>query len=250
MFQKILLSLSAAVFLMVSSPVFGDILVASGDPEYPPTAWLDGDKVIGVGAEVIDLLFDGLNVTVNSKYIGTWDRVMQEAKTGGIDAVFGVYKNEKRQEYLSYIDVPFMSDSNVVLIRKSAMSQIRNIADLTGRKGVYVKGYSYGDTFDHLLENMVAAPTVSDAFETLASAKADYMIFGANSADIDLKEQGYKDSIVKLKQNIFSRPLYIAISKESKYAEYIPMLEEKMKKMTTDGTIARVIKKYKNYYAQ
>ena len=89
--NKIFLSI-LVVILVSTSAYSGEILIASGHDEYPPFMWKEGDKIVGVSAEVTSIIFGELGIKVNSIYIGPWKRLQKSAKTGEIDLVLGIYR--------------------------------------------------------------------------------------------------------------------------------------------------------------
>ncbi|MCJ8271815.1 MAG: transporter substrate-binding domain-containing protein, partial [Psychrosphaera sp.] len=97
--------------LCLSTPVYpSDVLIASGHVEYPPFMYRQGDKIIGVGPDLTTMIFNELGITVDSKYVGSWNRVQRKAEAGEIDLIVGIYKTDVREKYLSYPDEPYVEE--------------------------------------------------------------------------------------------------------------------------------------------
>jgi polar amino acid transport system substrate-binding protein len=95
------------------------ILVASGHDEYPPFMWRQGNKIIGVGADLTTKIFAELGVKVESRYVGAWERVLRKAEKGQIDLIVGAYKTLERERYMQFPDEHYLAEPVVVFINKT-----------------------------------------------------------------------------------------------------------------------------------
>ena len=78
------------------------IYVASGHPEWWPIMYRENDRIIGVGPDLVSLIARDLGLSIDCRYGGTWDRVLQSARDGEIDIVVAAYKTAEREQYMDF----------------------------------------------------------------------------------------------------------------------------------------------------
>jgi len=66
---------------------------------------------------------------------------------------------------------------------------------------------------------------------------------------INIRELGYEGRIVPLPTSINMEYLYLPISKKSQYLQYLPQIEDGLKRLRDDGTIEKLINDYIEKYA-
>ena len=221
-------------------------LVASGHPEWSPIMSRSGDKIIGVGPELVEKIFTELGVKVDSKFTGTWDVVQSKAKTGEVDVLVAAYKNNERETYMDYSNV-YVEDPIAIFTSKDNKFDYKSWSNLINKKGVTTIGDSYGQEFDTYIESKLdieRVETVKQAFNLLTEKKVDYFLYALYSGNSELKKQNYADKIEALPEYAATENFYITISKKSEYAKYLPQMNELIKKYKADGTIDALIKKY------
>lgn len=241
------------LFLMacVGIAYAGDTLISSGNQSYPPSSWQEGETIVGVAAELTQMIFADLGIKAESRYVGPWKRVQMDAKEGRIDLVTTIYKNKEREGYLDYPETPYMDDPNVIWVWKGKTFPFEKKEDLIGKKGLAVLGDSYGDEFDKFIAEKLTVERVADLllnFKKLEVGRADYMPYGLHSGIIAAKQYGYADKVEYLPKPLLSAEMYIAISKKSAFRKYLPELEKGIRKYKADGTIDKLIRKYIDIY--
>ncbi len=230
-----------------------DVLISSGNQSYPPSSWQEGEAIIGVAAELTQMIFADLGIKTESKYLGPWKRVQKETSEGLIDVITTIYKNKEREEYLDYPETPYMDDPNVIWVWKGKTFPFEKKEDLIGKIGLAVLGDSYGDEFDKFVAEKLTIERVSKLllnFKKLEAERGDYMPYGLHSGIIAAKQYGYDGKLEYLPKPLLSEGMYIAISKKSKFRKYLPELEKGIRKYKNDGTIDRMILKYIDLYVK
>ena len=240
--------LSILVALMISNSAYSDeMLIASGHNEYPPFMWKEGDKIVGVGAELAAIIFGELGVKVNSIHAGPWKRLQKKAKTGGIDLILGIYKNEERLKYLIYPDESYTSDPVVIFVKKGKSFPYTKWHDLVGKQGGAIMGDSFGQEFDLYAEQNLyihKVKTTKQALNMMVLGRLDYVICGLYSGRIQMITMGLKNEIEYLPNPIVTPVAYQAFSKKSKFIKHIPYFNKRIAELKVDGTIAKLIEKY------
>ena len=223
-------------------------LVASGHPEWAPIMSQSGDKIIGVGPELVEKIFAQLGVGVDSKFTGTWDVVQSKAKTGEVDVLAAAYKTDERETYMEYSDA-YVKDPIAIFVDKDNKFSYEKWEDLIGKRGIVMIGDSYGQELDNYIKeklNVMQVQTTKQAFDALAGKKVDYFIYALYSGNSEIKKQNYNDKIEALPEYVATEDFYITISKKSPYAKYLPKVNELIKKYKEDGTIDALIEKYQD----
>jgi len=239
--------------LFASSAYASDILIASGHPNYAPFMWREGDKIVGVGSELTEIIFGKIGIKVEGKYVGNWRRVQVSAKHGEVDVITGIYMTDERKTYLVYPPNPYVTISAVVWVWKGKAFKFEKWEDLIGKKGTAVLGESFGKNFDNFIKEKLDIERVPQFilnFKKLEKGRADYMPYGLYPGLIQAKLFGYADKIEYLPTPLYSEGLYIAISKRSKFNKYLHEFEKGIKETIAAGTVDKLIKKYLDYYEE
>lgn len=223
-----------------------DSLVASGHPEWEPIMSQSGDKIVGVGPELVETIFTELGVNVSSEFTGAWDVVQAKAKTGEVDVLVAAYKTDERETYMDY-SIAYVKDPIAVFVNKENKFSYAGWEDLINKKGVATIGDSYGQELDIYIEDKLQVARVDDtaqAFAMLTANQADYFLYALYSGNSELKKQNYGDKIEALPTYAATEDFYITISKKSPYVKYLVQVNELIKKYKEDGTVDTLVEKY------
>ena len=228
------------------------VLVASGHPEYPPFMWQEGDKIVGVGPEIMATAFSKLGVKVEARAIGPWDKVVKDAGDGKIDGVVALFITDERVKFLDY-SAPYAQDPVAIFVSKERMFPYSHWNDLIGKKGITTIGDSYGQVFDEFINTKLTVRrlnTVEDNLKELLNGQADYFIYGMHAGLLGSHKAGVVERIAYLKPYAASENFYMAVSKKSPYAKHIPEINKIIAGLAQDGTVAKLTTKYLGYYEQ
>jgi polar amino acid transport system substrate-binding protein len=224
-----------------------DVVKITGHPNWPPFSWQDGDKIVGIGAELAKIVFKDVGLTALSEPSGNWKRAQAQVEFGAVDVLVAAYKTRERSAYMAYPATPFMEDVNVLWVVRGNEFPFREWGDLVGKKGTAMLGESYGQGFDdyikaHLQIDWVSTPTQS--LQKLAMGRADYYPFSLHGGMIQIKQMDLESRITYLEKPISAENIYIAISKKSMFLSYLPRIEAAIKARRADGTVDRLIRKH------
>lgn len=249
--KKLLLTILISLVISGHSYANDNILISSGNPDYPPSSWAENNKIVGVAAELTEMIFNDLGIKVESKYFGPWKRVQHNTQKGLIDIITTIYKNPERETYLEFPKYSYMDDKNVIWVPKGKTFLFEKWEDLIGKTGGAVLGDSYGKNFDDFMEEKLIVKRVHEMesnFLRLESGIIDYFPFGQYSGIIAAKRLGYDNKVEYLQTPLLFEGMYLAISKKSKFKKYLPELEEGIKKYKENGKIEKLIKKHLEKY--
>lgn len=242
------------VILIMSTPAYsGQTLIASGHNEYPPFMWKEGDKIVGVGAELTSIIFGELGIKVKSISVGPWKRLQEKAKTGEVDLILGIYKNEERLKYLIYPSESYTSDPVVIFVKKGKSFPFTEWADLAEKQGGAIIGDSFGQEFDLYAEKnlkIYKVNQISQALNMMVLGRLEYVIGGLYSGRVQMTEMGITNEIEYLSKPVASPVAYQAFSKESNFIKYMPYFNKRISELKADGTIVELIEKHMAHWGK
>lgn len=249
--MKFKILVACAAFILTANLVYAaKTIIISGHPEYPPVMWQEGDNIVGVGPEILKMAFEGLGITVDSKFKGSWTQVLESTKEGDIDAVAGIYMTAQNKTFFNY-SIPFMKDPVVIFVAKGKTFPYEKWDDLIGKKGTTTIGDSFGKEFDKFISGKLTISRtlkIEGNFNKIISGEADYFISSMYSGLIEAGKLGISDKIEYLPVFATAETFYIGMFKESKFLRYMPQINEKIEKLVKDGTVDKLIdEKMKNY---
>ena len=206
-----------------------------------PYAWIENGDVAGVGMDILHAFFDEMDIKIQPR-IYPWARSLEYAKSGKIDALLTVFYTKERAGFLVFPE-PYLTIDVCVIVPRGKSFKFENWNDLIGKRGIGIRGDSQGnefDRFDRMRLNMFRVTDTRQAYEMLVNKeRMDYLIYVREPALIDAAKLGYSDKIEILPVPVTSQELYIAFSKKSAFAKYVPVLSEKIKTWKTDGQVEK-----------
>ena len=228
-----------------------ETLVACGDVGYPPFTWKEGDKIIGVFPELVEMIFGKFGIQVNSRDAGNWNRCQMKVKYGDMDMLMAGYKTEERKEYAIYPETPVCEDPTSIFVWKDRTFPYDTWDDLKGKRVGEMLGSTEGEEIDEFLAKYTTVDYVSTRlqnFKKLEHDRIDFTIIGLYPGRILVKRYGYEEKIISLEKPLRTENLYFALSKKSKFLTYLPQVDAELQKLREDGTIEKLIDKYIDYY--
>jgi len=233
---------SGVFFLFLSSNLLAsDKFIITVHPSAHPFGWHEDGKVKGAIYELIKLIGKDLDIPIEPITL-PWARSLDDVKSGTIDMILTLYFTKERSEFLSY-SIPYDYMETSVFVKKDKKLTFSKWDDLIGLTGLKIIGDSRGDKWDKFEReklNVVKLVNIEQIFKMLLHERADYAVFPKISTIREIEKMGYSDKITYLEKPIISQGVYIAISKKSPYHQYLPKINELIKKYTQDGTYERL----------
>lgn len=193
------------------------LLVASGNPEYPPYLWRDPkdeSHMIGANAALMAMLSRDIGIPIEVRYIGSWARVQEEMRTGHIDLIAGAFLTMDRLTYMDYIHPSMAITRSVVITGPESALKYRQWPDLAGHSGLTVINNSFGEDFDQYAKKNLSIEEVSkleNALKMLENKRADYLIYEDAPARAFAAQLGITD-LQEAPQSISNEELYLTLS--------------------------------------
>ncbi len=212
-------------------------LVIATSPDFPPFEYLDGEKVVGIEVEIMELVAKDLGVELVIEQMD-FESVLPGVQSGKFDvAVSGITITEDRKENADFTDPYFMASQAIVVM---ADSEIKGKADLTGKKiavqtGTTAEEYCMGEGYE--VSSFVAN---NDAASALTSGKVDAWVVD-NAVAIALSAQQNGKTKV-LDEAMTKEPYGFGFAKGSD--TLVEAVNETLNKYMDDGTIEKIFEKY------
>ena len=212
-------------------------LVMATSPDFPPFEYLEGDKVVGIEVEIMELVAKDLGVELVIEQMD-FDSVLPGVQAGKFDVgVSGITVTDERKENADFTDAYFLASQAIVVM---ADSDIKGKADLTGKKiavqtGTTAEDYCMSEGYE------VSAFTANnDAASALTSGKVDAWVVD-NAVAIALSAQQNGKTKV-LDEAMTREPYAFAFAKGSD--TLVEAVNESLKKYMADGTVEKIFEKY------
>jgi len=247
MFFVYLIAVCGLALGLTTAACAAETVKLTGHPNWPPFSWQHGDKIVGIGPELAEIVFRDVGLAVANVPSGNWKRAQAQASAGAVDVLSAAYRTSERLVTLAYPATPYMQDINVVWVPVGKQFMFERWEDLIGKHGTAMLGESYGQQFDDFIKSKLQvdrSSTPSQSLQKLALGRVDYYPFSLHGGMIQVKQFGFAGRITHLPKPISSEDIYIAMSRKSKYISYLPRIEAAIAARKADGTVERLIRKY------
>ena len=178
-------------------------------------------------------------------------RCLKLMEMGDADIVIGVQQSPERARYLQHLATPYRrtSTDRVFLQRAGDSRRITRYEDLNGLRIGIKQGSEYFDRFDED-ERLVKdpAPTNEATLRKLVLSRIDVALLPEDQALSLLEQLGLRRDIQLATLRVPDpTPRSIAVSKASPVLTLLPRMEQVMREMRDDGTLASI---YNRHYYQ
>lgn len=220
------------------------VLTMATNAEFPPYEFYEGDKVVGIDAEVAAVIAEKLGMEL--EIVDTaFDSIIPAIVAGKYDmGMAGMTVTEERLEEVNFSD-SYATGVQVVIVNKD--SEIKTVDDLFGDKN-YTIGvqtgttgdlYSTWDIEDEGLGSVSRFNKGADAVEALKIGKVDCVIIDNEPAKAFVAES---EDLVILDTAYAQEQYAIAVAKDN--TELLESINTALKELTEDGTLQKIVDKY------
>ena len=215
----------------------GKLTIATS-PDFPPFESLEGEKVVGIEVELMQLICDELGVELVLKQI-SFESVLPGVQSGKFDCgMSGISVTPKRLKSVLFTDEYCLAAQCIVV---TADSEITSKADLAGKKisvqsGTTAEEFCLGE--DYAVDSYEAN---AEAKTALTTGKVQAWVVD----DLTAAEMCEGDSSVKiLSENMTTEPYAFAFGSET----LVEAINEILAELMADGTVAALFEKYNAPY--
>ncbi|MEB8434347.1 transporter substrate-binding domain-containing protein [Cocleimonas sp. KMM 6892] len=201
-----------------------------GDTETYPRKWKENGEYVGVYIDIIKevILRSGIDIDLEPY---PHERLLQYLQNGKVDGAIGLYKNNEREQFATYVDIPIAWLRTGVFVKKEHLSSINEISDLNGKVIGKVRGVTLNKKLEKAIEegqfSIEETATYEQSVRKLLAGRIDALLAPNFSTRYLLKELGASKEILLLPLYFEpARPVYVLFSNSSIISEKIGMFNK------------------------
>ncbi len=222
-------------------------------PAPPYMIGADDEKaeISGIDVDIAKEIAKQLNLKV--EFIRCpWARCLDLMKKGEADLLSSAYKKPDREEYMHYLDIPFLDKLPIAFYYlKGKTYTIDKYEDIYQFQGIGIlRGASYFEQFDKDTKAKKYEVTSQDQlFPMLLKERFEIMAGYVPTENYRIATEGYHDKVQRSKYEFAERAdVYMAISKKSPLAPRIGEINKINKQLFDDGVITKIMNSYYEKY--
>ena len=217
----------------------GKLTVATS-PDFPPFESLEGDKVVGIEVDILNLIAKELGVELEIIQMD-FDSVLLGVQSAKYDCgMSGITANEDRKQNMLFT-TPYYNAAQVIVVKEG--SAIAGKADLTGKKVSVQTGTTADEGCKAEGLNVSAFAANADAKAALTTGKVDAWVVD-NLTAAQMVEEG--DGLVILSEKMTDEPYAFAFAFGSE--DLVAEIDKALKTLIDNGTVESIFAQYGETY--
>lgn len=218
-----------------------ETLVMATNATFPPYEYYEGNKIVGIDAEIAEAIADELDMTLEIEDI-EFGSIVAGVQSGKYDiGAAGMTVTDERKESVNFTQ-SYSTGIQVVIVKED--SNISSIDDLSKKTTIGVQQDTTGDIYasEEFGEDAVSRYNKgADAVEALKSGKVDCVIIDSEPAKAFVASN---DGLKILDTEYTVEDYAICISKDND--ELLKKVDDALTKLKEDGTLQKIVDKYIN----
>ncbi len=212
-------------------------LIMATNAEFPPYEYYEGDKIVGIDAEIAAAIASDLGYTLVIEDMA-FNSIIAAIQSGKADiGVAGMTIDEDRLKSVNF-STPYTHASQVIIVKED--SPIASPGDLTGKR-IGVQLETTGDIFSKDIED-ASIERYNKGFEAVQALdqdKVDAVIIDREPAKVFVSE----NAGLKILDESFTDEEYaIAVAKDNE--KLLEQVNESLAKLKESGKLQEIIDKY------
>ncbi|MBR5312376.1 MAG: transporter substrate-binding domain-containing protein [Clostridia bacterium] len=246
--KKILTLALAALMTMLacaSCGGSGDALVMATNAEFPPYEYFEGDKIVGIDAEIAEAISAKIGAELTIEHVD-FDSIIPGVQSGKYDfGMAGLTVTDERKEQVDFT-TSYATGVQVIVVKEG--SAITSADDLFAEGASHTIGvqlattgdlYTTWDLEDAGLATIERYNKGADAIMALTSDKVDCVVIDNEPAKVFVQNN---PGLVILDTEYVTEDYAIAVGKNN--TELMNKIETALTELIADGTVASIIAKY------
>lgn len=219
-------------------------IVVTADPGYPPLHWYDGRAFHGASIELTSRALKELGIPYEFRYVGPWQRVLNQAREGKVDMVVTLKDTPERRDYLAFPATPAFTNPIAVFVAKDRSFPFAGPKDLQGRAGGISKGNRLGGPEGRALEESLRLDEGLDAehnFAKLARGRIDYFITGLYAGLAQQYVRPDAEKFTFLMPYLLESPNYMGFVKRSPCSKHLAQFDAVLARLVQAGEVPGIL---------
>ena len=221
----------------------GGKLIMGTNAEFPPYEYYDGDKIVGIDAEIAAAIADKLGMELEIQDMA-FDAIIPAITSGKIDmGMAGMTVTDERKQSVDFSDSYATGVQAVIVAENSAITSVDDLS--AGGLTIGVQSSTTGDLYmtwdleDPGLATVQRYNKGADAVQALVTGKVDCVVIDNEPAKAFVEA----NPGLKILPTAYTEEDYaIAFAKGN--TELQTKVNEALKELIADGTVAKIIDKY------
>ena len=222
-----------------ASAAAGGTLIMATNAEFEPWEYHDGDKVVGIDAEIAEAIAKKLGMELKIEDMA-FDAIIPAVTSGKADiGIAAISVTEERKASVDFTDT--YADSALEILVKKDNTEITGLDSLAGHK----IGVQTGTTGDLKATDVVGDENVErfnsyfEAIQSLKQGKLDAVLIDKAPAKVFLQQN---DDLQKVGDDLDKEEYAIAVAKGN--TELVDKLNNAISELKADGTFDEIMNKY------
>ena len=217
----------------------GKLTIATS-PDFPPFESLEGNEVVGIEVDIMELVAKELGVELEIIQMD-FDSVLLGVQSAKYDCgMSGITATPDRKENMLFT-APYYMAAQVIVVKEG--SDIKGKADLEGKKVSVQTGTTADEGCTEAGYDVQAFAANADAKAALTTGKVDAWVVD-NLTALQMVEEG--DGLVVLNENMTDEPYAFAFAFGSE--DLVEEIDKILQKLVDDGTVAAIFAEYGETY--
>lgn len=217
-------------------------LVIATSPDFPPFESLEGDKIVGIEVEIMEIVCEKLGVEPEFEQIN-FDAVLTGVQTGKYDCgMSGISVTDKRKENTLFTREYCLAAQCIVV---KADSTIASKADLEGKTIAVQTGTTAAEFCSGEGYTLSQFEANQDAKLALTQGKVEAWVVDDLTAAEMCKDD---DSVKILEESMTTEPYAFAFAFGSE--DLVEEIDKILEELIADGTVASIFEKYDAPYTK
>lgn len=216
-----------------------EALVMATNAAFPPYEYYEGNKIVGIDAEIAEAIADELDMTLEIEDI-EFGSIVAGVQSGKYDiGVAGMTVTDERKKSVNFTQ-SYATGIQVVIVKED--SKISSVDDLSKKTTIGVQQDTTGDIYasDAFGDDAVSRYNKgADAVEALKSGKVDCVIIDNEPA----KSFVASNDGLKILDTAYAVEDYaICVGKDND--ELLKKIDKALTKLKEDGSLQKIVDKY------
>ena len=213
------------------------VLVMATNAEFPPYEYHEGDKIVGIDADIAAAIAEKMGCELQIEDIA-FDSIIPEVSSGKADiGLAGMTVTEDRKQSVDFSD-SYASSSQVVIV--SEASGISSLSDLGADSVIGVQTGTTGDIYcSDEFSNIERYNKGMEAVQALSQGKIDAVVIDSEPAKVFVSET----SGLKILDESYTDEQYAAAIRKGNTA-LLENVNKALGELKSDGTLDKIVAKY------
>ncbi len=215
-----------------------EVLTMATNATFPPYEYYDGEKIIGIDAEIAQAIADKLGMELKIEDM-EFNSIISYVNSG--KNVFGMAGMTVTEDRLKNVDFTTSYAKGIQSVIVKEGSSIKSLDDLKGKK-IGVQLTTTGDIYatdEFGADYVVQYNKATDCVLGLKNGDVDAVIIDNAPAQVFVEEN---KGLVLLDTEYANEDYAIAVKKGD--SEFLKKLDDAIKALIADGTVQKIVDKY------